>query len=112
MVIEQVDRAVALAERLVNRPAGEALFGTVDLSGRLKNLRGRLERTGNRERWAIPVIPQGPLSARMLRRTLSLAIAERPGGLLATKIALEHISMATTEGLCRSPRRIPAAVPR
>lgn len=96
-------RAVALAERLVNRPAGGALFGTIDLSGRLKNLRGWLERTGSRERWGLPVIPQGPLNARMLRRTLSLAIAERPGGLLAAKIALKHISVATTEGYAARP---------
>ncbi|MFI6061951.1 hypothetical protein [Streptomyces sp. NPDC051286] len=59
VVIEQVDRAVALAERLLNRLAGEALFGTIDLAGRLKNLRGWLERTGNRERWGLPVIPKG-----------------------------------------------------
>ncbi|MGV9875968.1 hypothetical protein ACWDU0_23975 [Streptomyces cellulosae] len=98
MVIEQVDRAVALAERLMARPAGEALFGTIDLAGRLKNLRGWLERTGNRERWGLPVIRQGPLNAWMLRRTLSLAIAERSGGLLAAKVALKHISVATTEG--------------
>ncbi|WAX76998.1 integrase [Streptomyces sp. KMM 9044] len=103
VVIEQVDRSVALAERLVNRSAGEALFGTIDLAGRLRNLRGWLERTGNRERWGLPVIPQGPLSARMLRRTLSLAIAERPGGLLAAKVALKHISVATTEGYAARP---------
>ncbi|MEH0543650.1 integrase [Streptomyces sp. B21-105] len=103
VVIEQVDHAVALAELLVHRPAGEALFCTIDLAGRLKNLRGWLERTGNRERWGLPVIPQGPLSARMLRRTLSLAIAERPGGLLAAKIALKHISVATTEGYAARP---------
>lgn len=103
VVIEQVDCAVALAERLVDRPAGEALFGTIDLAGRLKNLRGWLERTGNRERWGLPVIPQGPLNARMLRRTLSLAIAERPGGLLAAKVALKHISVATTEGYAARP---------
>lgn len=103
VVIEQVDRAVALAERLVDRPAGEALFGTIDLAGRLKNLRGWLERTGNRERWGLPVVPQGPLNARMLRRTLSLAIAERPGGLLAAKVALKHISVATTEGYAARP---------
>ncbi|MEU4080039.1 integrase [Streptomyces venezuelae] len=103
VVIEQVDRAVALAERLVPRTAGEALFGTIDLAGRLKNLRGWLERTGNGERWGLPVIPQGPLNARTLRRTLSLAIAERPGGLLAAKVALKHISVATTEGYAARP---------
>ncbi|MFD6802568.1 integrase [Streptomyces cyaneofuscatus] len=103
VVVEQVDRAVALAERLTGRADGEALFGTVGITGRLRNLRNWLERTGNRERWGLPVIPEGPASARMLRRTLALSIAHRPGGLLAAKIALKHISVATTEGYAARP---------
>ncbi|MBK3623293.1 integrase [Streptomyces sp. MBT49] len=103
VVIEQVDRAVALAERLVHRPPGAALFGSISLSSRVNNLRGWLERTGNREHWGLPVIPPGPTSPRMLRRTLALSIAERPGGLLAAKIALKHISVATTEGYAARP---------
>ncbi|WP_405738564.1 site-specific integrase [Streptomyces sp. NBC_01525] len=103
VVIEEVDRAVALAEHLLNRPDGEALFPTVDLSTRVKALRRWLERTGNRERWGLPVIPPGPASARMMRRTLALAIAQRPGGLLAAKVALKHISVATTEGYAARP---------
>ncbi|MFD7341267.1 hypothetical protein ACFV98_35590 [Streptomyces violascens] len=43
------------------------------------------------------------MTPRALRRTLALAIAERPGGLLAAKIALEHISVATTEGYAARP---------
>lgn len=39
----------------------------------------------------------------MLRRTLALAIAHRPGGLLAAKVALKHISVATTEGYAATP---------
>ncbi|MET7621909.1 hypothetical protein [Streptomyces sp. NPDC005408] len=39
----------------------------------------------------------------MLRRTLAQAIVERPGGLLAAKIALKHISVATTEGYAARP---------
>ncbi|MFE2319785.1 hypothetical protein ACFXC8_43135 [Streptomyces sp. NPDC059441] len=103
VVIEEVDRAVALAERLIGRPIGEPLFGTIMIGDRLANLRTWLERSGNRERWGLPLIPQGPVNARMLRRTLAQAIAERPGGLLAAKIALKHISVATTEGYAARP---------
>ncbi|CAO0837554.1 Integrase OS=Streptomyces microflavus OX=1919 GN=Smic_07850 PE=4 SV=1 [Streptomyces microflavus] len=47
----------------------------------------------------------------MLRRTLALSIAARPGGLLAAKIALKHISVATTEGYAAHPGDIEPAVP-
>ncbi|MET9770334.1 hypothetical protein [Streptomyces sp. NPDC006415] len=103
VVIEQVDTAIALAERVVGRPPGGALFNTIELHSRLRNLRNWLERSGNRERWGLPVIPEGHVSARNLRRTLALAIAQRPGGLLAAKIALKHISVATTEGYAATP---------
>ncbi|WP_189846299.1 site-specific integrase [Streptomyces rubiginosohelvolus] len=103
VVIEQVDTAIALAERLVDRPPGKALFNSIELNSRLGNLRNWLEKSGTRERWGLPVIPEGPVSARNLRRTLALAIAQRPGGLLAAKVALKHISVATTEGYAATP---------
>lgn len=103
VVIEQVDRAIALVETLRGYEAGTALFGTIALGDRIENLRKWLERTGNRARWGLPAIPPGPVNARMLRRTLALAIAKRPGGLLAAKVALKHISVATTEGYTASP---------
>ncbi|WP_063801649.1 hypothetical protein [Streptomyces curacoi] len=103
VVIEEVDRAVALAERLVGRPVGDPLFGSIMIGARLDNLRNWLERSGNRERWGLPLIPPGPVNARMLRRTLAQTIAKRPGGLLAAKIALKHISVATTEGYAARP---------
>jgi hypothetical protein len=34
----------------------------------------------------------------MVRRTLALELARRPHGLLAAKVHLKHISIATTEG--------------
>lgn len=103
VVVEEVDRAVALAERLVGRPIGDPLFGTIMIGDRLANLRNWLERSGNRRQWGLPLIPQGPVNARMLRRTLAQAIAGRPGGLLAAKVALKHISVATTEGYAARP---------
>ncbi|MET9657075.1 hypothetical protein [Streptomyces sp. NPDC006510] len=39
----------------------------------------------------------------MLRRTLSLEMAYRPGGVLATKIHMKHIAAATTEGYASRP---------
>jgi hypothetical protein len=103
VVIGDVHRAVALAERLTGRSTGEALFGTIALGPRVTRLRTWLEETGNRERWGLAPIPASPVSARALRRTLALSIAQRPGGLLAAKIALKHISVATTEGYAAQP---------
>jgi hypothetical protein len=39
----------------------------------------------------------------MLRRTLAMELAYRPGGLLAAKVALKHISVVTTEGYAYRP---------
>jgi len=103
VVIEEVDRAIAIAERLVGLAEGEALFGNVGITTKVKTLSTWLVRTGLGEHWGLPPIPPGPCSARMLRRSLSLSIAQRPGGLLAAKIALKHISVATTEGYAARP---------
>lgn len=112
VVVEEVHRALGLAERLLDRRPGEALFGTIDLTTRVKLFRDWLERTGHRRHWGLPEIPAGPVNARMLRRTLALSIAQRPGGLLAAKVHLKHLSVATTEGYAKPPRRITADLPR
>lgn len=39
----------------------------------------------------------------MLRRTLAIELAYRPGGLLAAKVHLKHVSVATTEGYAARP---------
>jgi hypothetical protein len=38
----------------------------------------------------------------MLRRTLALELAYRPGGVLASKIHLKHVAVATTEGYAKA----------
>jgi hypothetical protein len=43
------------------------------------------------------------VTPRMLRRTLAIELAYRPGGLLAAKVHLKHISVATTEGYASRP---------
>ena len=50
-----------------------------------------------------PPIPDGPVSLRLLRRTLAIELAYRPGGVLATKLHLKHIAVATTEGYASRP---------
>src|SRR6266702_3276016 len=48
-------------------------------------------------------IPGDTVTLRMLRRTLARELAYRPGGLLAAKIHLKHVSAATTEGYASRP---------
>lgn len=54
-------------------------------------------------RLGLAPIPEEPVSLRMLRRTLAVEMAHRPGGLLAAKIHLKHISVVTTEGYADRP---------
>lgn len=79
------------------------MFSNVGVTPRLERLRSWLKSTGLGARWGLPEIPEGQCSARMLRRKLALSIAHRPGGLLAAKVALKHISVATTEGYAARP---------
>lgn len=104
VVIEEPYRAVQLAIRLSGPDADTALFGGESLSV------GR-SYTGFREwvngpagkRLGLPFIPAGPVNGRMLRRTLALSLAHRPMGLLAAKIHLKHVRVATTEGYAHRP---------
>lgn len=102
VVIAQVDRAVALAERLTGAAAGQPLFGKVLIGTSYHNLRAWLAEPFAR-RLGLAALPAGPVNARMLRRTLALELAKRPGGLLAAKIHLKHVSVATTEGYNHRP---------
>ncbi|MFE6156617.1 site-specific integrase [Streptomyces sp. NPDC057889] len=55
------------------------------------------------QRLGLAPIPEEPVSLRRLRRTLAVEMAHRPGGLLAAKIHLKHISVVTTEGYADRP---------
>ena len=102
VVIAQVERAVALAERLTGAAPGQPLFGKVLIGTSYHNLRSWLTEPFTR-RLGLAALPAGPVNARMLRRTLALEMATRPGGLLAAKIHLKHVSVATTEGYNHRP---------
>ncbi len=103
VVIEPVTRAVELAEQLLDNPqAGEALFGRFAFDVRYQWFRAWVNGPAG-QRLGLAPIPQDPVSLRALRRTLALELAYRPGGLLAAKLHLKHISVATTEGYSARP---------
>ena len=58
---------------------------------------------GSGQRLGLALIPAGKVTPQALRRTLALQLAHRPGGLLAAKIHLKHVSVATTEGYAARP---------
>jgi hypothetical protein len=108
VVIEQVDQAVALAEQLTGDDRSDALvFGRFNFSIRYPWLRDWINGSAG-QRLGLAPIPTGPVNLRMLRRTLAHELAYRPGGLLATKFALKHASVATTEGYSARPGGAPA----
>ena len=95
VVVEEVDRAVALAEQL--REGAGGVFGRFSFSIRYPKFRNWINGPAG-QRLGLAPIPGGPVNLRMMRRSLAQEIAYRPGGLLAAKIHLKHVSAATTEG--------------
>jgi hypothetical protein len=105
VVVPEVDHAVATAERLRAAEGdhdGDLLFGRFSFPSRFHHLRAWVNGPAGR-RLGLAPIPGGPVSPRMLRRTLAQELAYRPGGLLAAKIHLKHVSVATTEGYANRP---------
>ena len=100
VVVEEVDRAVALAEQL--REGAGGVFGRFSFSIRYPKFRNWINGPAG-QRLGLAPIPDGPVNLRMMRRSLAQEIAYRPGGLLAAKIHLKHVSAATTEGYSARP---------
>ncbi len=100
VVVEEVDRAVALAEQL--REGAGGVFGRFSFSIRYPKFRNWINGPAG-QRLGLAPIPDGPVNLRMMRRCLAQEIAYRPGGLLAAKIHLKHVSAATTEGYSARP---------
>ncbi|WP_330478289.1 site-specific integrase [Streptomyces platensis] len=103
VVVEPAYRAVELAEQLHDSPQdGALLFGRFAFDVRYRWFKNWVNsRSG--QRLGLAPIPDGPVNLRMLRRTLALEMAYRPGGVLASKIHLKHIAVATTEGYAARP---------
>ncbi len=103
VVIAEVHRAIGMAEALTGAGEGELIFGAS------KNSHDRYDALRNwvngehGHRLGLEPIPDGPVNPRALRRTLAMTIAQRPHGLMAAKVALKHVSVATTEGYTARP---------
>ena len=103
VVIEPVYRAVELAEQLHDDPRdGAPLLGRFAFRVRYQWFRDWVNGPAGR-RLGLAAIPGDLVTPRMLRRTLAIELAYRPGGLLAAKLHLKHISVATTEGYASRP---------
>ncbi|MFD4627309.1 hypothetical protein [Streptomyces sp. NPDC058475] len=103
VVIHDAYQAAALAEQLHNDPeAGTPLLGRFHFNSRYQWFRNWVNGPHG-QRLGLAPIPNERLTLRMLRRKLAIEIAYRPGGLLATKIYLHHVSTATTEGYASRP---------
>jgi hypothetical protein len=103
VVIEPAYQAVELAEQLHDDPQpGAPLFGRFAFYVRYRWFRAWVN-SGAGRRLGLAPIPEGLVNTRMLRRTLALEMAYRPGGVLATKIHLKHVATATTEGYASRP---------
>lgn len=103
IVVQPAYRAIELAEQLHDdRRDGSLLFGRFSFLVRYTWFRNWVNSPAG-ARLGLAAIPEGPVSLRMLRRTLALEMAYRPGGVLATKLHLKHIATATTEGYASRP---------
>ncbi|WP_395296776.1 integrase [Kitasatospora hibisci] len=103
VVIEDVYRALGIAEQVAGAKLGQLLFtGAHFTSGDETDIRRWMNGPAG-QRLGLEPVPDGPLHATALRRTLSRAIAQRPHGLLAGKWHLKHVSVTTTEGYAARP---------
>ena len=103
VVIEPAFHAVELAEQLHHDPHdGALLFGRFAFDVRYQWFRNWVNGPAG-QRIGLAPIPGKPVSLRALRRTLAIELAYRPGGMLAAKLHMRHISVATTEGYASRP---------
>ena len=103
VVIEPVHRAIELIEQLHDDPRdGALLLSRFNFRVRYLWFRAWVNSPAG-ARLGLAPIPDEPVTLRMLRRTVALEMAYRPGGVLAAKLHLKHIAAATTEGYAARP---------
>lgn len=105
VVIEEVARIIGIAEQLTDAQPGQLLFGkfpSFESCGPMTWLRNWV-RSPAGQRLGLEPIPADPVHPRRLRRTLSVEMAARPGGLFATKVHFKHLVVATSEGYAGRP---------
>jgi integrase len=99
---EVYDAAGIAAQLLGSPPDGTPLFGRFNVAVGCRGFRGWVNGPAG-QRLGLAPVPPGPVNLRMLRRTLAVELAYRPGGLLAAKVHLKHVSVVTTEGYANRP---------
>ena len=93
----------SLAEQLhIDPRPGDLLFGRLAFGIRYQWFRNWVNGPAG-QRLGLASIPDTQVNLRTLRRTLAIELAYRPGGVLATKIHLKHVAVATTEGYASRP---------
>jgi len=103
VVIEPAYQAAELAGQLHDDPAdGSLLFGRIAFAVRYKWFRNWVNGPSG-QRLGLAPIQDFPVTLRALRRTLAMELAYRPGGVLAAKVHLKHVAVATTEGYASRP---------
>jgi integrase len=104
VVTKEVYDAIAVAAQLsrAGPDDGTPLFGRFTFSLLFRTFRNWVNGPAG-QRLGLAPIPDGQVNLRMLRRTLAVELAYRPGGLLAAKVHLKHVSVATTEGYAARP---------
>ena len=103
VVIEPVHRAIELIEQLHDDPRdGVLLLSRFSFRVRYLWFRAWVNSPAGARLGLVP-IPDELVTLRMLRRTVALEMAYRPGGVLAAKLHLKHIAAATTEGYATRP---------
>jgi hypothetical protein len=103
VVIEPAYQAAQLLVRLHDDPRpGNPLLGRFAFDVRCTWFRNWVNGPSG-QRLGLAPIPDDPVSLRALRRTLAIELAYRPGGVLAAKLHLKHIAVATTEGYASRP---------
>jgi hypothetical protein len=104
VVIEEVHQAIGMAESLTAAAEGQRLFAKASNNSNRRCHALREWVIGEHgQRLGLEPIPDGPVNPRALRRTLAMAIAQRPHGLMAAKVHLKHVSVATSEGYAARP---------
>ncbi|GAA1959314.1 hypothetical protein [Catenulispora subtropica] len=109
VVLEPAWKAVKMASRLARDDYGAHAFSPGDMSGAIEAVR-RFVNSEAGARLGLAPIPDGPITTQMLRQTLAMEMSQRPGGLLAAKIHLKHLRVATTEGYSNRPGGSQAAL--
>jgi hypothetical protein len=103
VTVRQAHSAVQLAVRLRDPQATSPYaFGRFTFFGRCASLRNWVNGAEGK-RLGLAPIPDDPINLMITRRTLAMELAHRPGGLLAAKIHLKHVSVVTTEGYAARP---------